>query len=696
MIAIALVLLAGLVRVLGVILRRTDLPTILNVAGQFIRPLAMWLVLVAANAWPPVWPVLLLGLFSVVFSREDEEWLLPAIIDLLTVVSSALLSLPPLETNQIVVLAVLLPLSAFTLDWTTENLLAQERVRRLYRNSAVLILLTGLPVAGLLLFNPGALRNGVKLLSGRFEYLIPIDNSTEPPYIPSLGDHVIVVDSDDGRGLSLVEGTQWAPYLEWQLSNPSVTGNPYDLVATVTFVHPDSGEQHTTPMFYNGGEAWHFRFTATLPGDWHYTTQSDDPDLDGYEGQVDIEANPGVAGFVTNYGNKWGRTGLNEAFIPQFVMISGPQGYYNNDQEIELLIQTFFDEHGFNGVHTPVFCRWFDINQPDCDKINAAGPNPDPQTFEALEALITRVHAAGGVVHIWMWGDDARSQNPKRWGINGTVDQRLQRYIAARLGPLPGWTMGYGFDLHEWVNGKQLTVWHDYMHAHFGWPHYLGARASKNQLNQLSEAMDYSAYEQHKPDYEKYVETIEARPNKPSFSEDRFRIRDEGNAKDYNIAETRRGLWHSAMAGGIANIWGNLLGAASGANEGETSSAPYPRPEWIQTYSRFFEDRFTQDLVRCNELTDGVCLMRPTQQHFLFYTENTDSLQLDLSDMDQSQPVIAVDTLLPYQEIVIGSLSPTDQSWSAPYTSDWAIAIGDFGNSSVVLDQKVFLPMIES
>ena len=56
-------------------------------------------------------------------------------------------------------------------------------------------------------------------------------------------------------------------------------------------------------------------------------------------------------------------------------------------------------------------------------------------------------------MHLWTWGDEQRHMTPARWGINGNVDRATpERYIAARLGPLPGWTMGYGFDLDEWVN----------------------------------------------------------------------------------------------------------------------------------------------------------------------------------------------------------------------------------------------------
>ena len=117
--------------------------------------------------------------------------------------------------------------------------------------------------------------------------------------------------------------------------------------------------------------------------------------------------------------------------------------------------------------------------------------------------------------------------------------------------------MSYGFDLWEWVDGKQLDEWHRHLHQHFGWPHLLGGRWEKNQLSQATEALDYSSYEQHRPDYRKYVELIEKRPAKPSFAEDRFRVREPSPYpdKDYTLDMTRRGLWHSTMAGSVANIW---------------------------------------------------------------------------------------------------------------------------------------------
>lgn len=474
-------------------------------------------------------------------------------------------------------------------------------------------------------------------------------------------------------------GTQWSPFIEWSLKNPTYAGNPFDLLATATFAHKETGEKRVTEMFYHGNNIWKFRFTATRPGKWTFTTASSDSDLDGKKGMLSVKPNPKGIGFVTGSGNKWcrqvGIDGSLEAFVPQFVMYDNPSVYHQRPDIIDADIKTFMVEHGFDGFHTVVCCRWFDINQERSTGINDKDPNPDPRTFEALELLITKVHAARGVVHIWAWGDESRRQTPIKWSINGKADRRLQRYIAARLGPIPGWTMGYGYDLWEWVKGEELSSWHEFMHKHLGWRHMLGARSWTNSLKQLSEAMDYSSYEQHRPDYEKHVETIEKRPDKPSFSEDRFRIR--GRGKDYTMQETRRGLWHATMAGGVANIWGNLK---TGRRPGG-GSLIYPRPEWIKTYSVFFKNRFLIDMPRDNSITDGVCLKRPDNMHYVFYKEDATSIEMELSKMKGAQPAVAVDTSKPYGEIDLGKLTPKKHTWRTPYKSDWAIAVDDFSEA---------------
>jgi hypothetical protein len=483
-------------------------------------------------------------------------------------------------------------------------------------------------------------------------------------------------------------GTQWSPFIEWALRNESIKGNPFDVSAAATFTHVESGAQRTTPMFFAGGKSWKFRFTGTHPGRWDFTTGSTDPELDGRSGTVTIRSNDDAYGFVTHVGNKWARPfgsdGTPRGLVPQFVMYGHPGTFYGKPDRVDADIRTFIGEHGFTGFHVPVFCRWFDIEHDRANEIPSNDPGPDPRTFEALEMLITKVHAAGGVVHLWEWGDESRRQTPRKWGINGTIDKRLQRYIAARLGPLPGWTMGYGFDLDEWVNEKQLGEWRAHMHKHMGWPHMLGGRhGDPNRGLDHSSAvswnrrLDYSSFEHHRPNFDVYRASLQAVPGQPAFSEDRFRIRQskQYRDKDYDEDMTRRGLWHSTMAGGVANIWGRLDNDLA-INKGGGASLPYEHPEWIRTWADFFKKRFTLDAEPALELTNGHCLKRRTGEHFVFYREDTNSIQMDLSRMNGDRPAIAVDTLRRYREISLGRLSTKNQTWSAPYKSDWAIAVG--------------------
>jgi len=460
----------------------------------------------------------------------------------------------------------------------------------------------------------------------------------------------------------------WEP-MTWDFQNPSCSGNPFDLVAEATFTHASSGRTIQTELFYDGGKIWKLRFTGTHVGRWSFNTESTDPELDGLEGEIRVSPNPGVPGFLTNYGSKWGRLGIDQAFVPQYVMYCDLPSFCDNPDRIDADIQTFLVEHGFNGFHIAVLCRWFDFDKLRSHEIASSSPNPDPRTFEAIELLLQKVHAAGGVVHIWAWGDEQRRMTPRKWGLNGKVDRRLQRYICSRLGPLPGWSMGYGWDLQEWAKEKDLRMWHEYMHRHLGWFHFLGGRAP--DLTQICDGLDYSSYQQHRPDYDIYVKAIEQYPTKPTFLEDRFRVR-KGvyPKKDYDFDMTRRGLWHSTMAGGAANIWGNLLDPRS-----DGMSHPYPNKKQILTWSRFWRARFRKELVRDNNLTDGVCLKVPGEL-LIFYKEDTDSIEMNLSELSDRVRGIAVNACQSYEEIDIKGLqAKPGQTFKALRRSDWAVAV---------------------
>ena len=398
---------------------------------------------------------------------------------------------------------------------------------------------------------------------------------------------------------------------------------------------------------------------------------------------------PSDRGELTHFGNKWGWAGTGEVFVPQLVMYATPPNFYGNPGKVDADVRLYLDTYGFNGFHVFVSCRWFDIGEPDCREAEGTDPELDPRTFEALEMLIRKTYAATGMVHLWMWGDEERGQTPSArddWeGLDGPVARKVEAAIAERLGPLPGWTLGYGFDLDEWVEASEIHAWRDRMHRLLPGFRFMGGRPQgpNNGRNHeryaaWNRGLDYASYEHHKPSYAVYVDALESNPDKPVMSEDRFRVLPSSDRKHYSPREIRRGLYHSTFAGGVANIWGHLKDGGSH----ELGSAPFPNRGQIRTYFELVRGRFLEPMKRCsaaktNPSRRSLCL-GDAGEHYLFYRENTDRVDLDLKNAVSALPVVAVDTTKPYEELELGNYAPGRHEWRAPHRSDWAIAAGAF------------------
>ncbi len=484
-----------------------------------------------------------------------------------------------------------------------------------------------------------------------------------------------------GNDLGKQTTTQWAPFVEWSLENPDWQGNPFDVVAWATIKHAESKETRRTQMFFAGDKTWKFRFTGTRVGNWTFTTSSSDRPLDGHRGTILVKPNPNpsLRGFITHKGNRFAKQVSSpddlEGFLPNTYMnqkhFGNPEGSGWIDITPTLTdpkkLHAYMDEveaHGCNGVFMHVNNQWFKAHVPSYNQ--HMSENPDFETFSALEKAIVAAHARGLYIHIWAWGDQARKWTPVGvGGINGQPDRRLQRYIAARLGPLPGWVMGYGFDLQEWASEKQLETWADYLHEHMGWRHMLWGRGRSNPE---LDAVSYSGYDVR--DYKQIVKDLNSDLTRPHLYEERHTYL---RNKDLSMEGTRQFRWHMAMAGGMMGFWGHY----------PKRYKAYPEPQQLKTHNIFWnkKGRFRLDLKIANELSDGYALKTPNNRHFIFYKEETERIQLNLSSMPAPQKAIAVDAKLGYKEIELGMLQPKMQTVQLPHQSDWAIAVGGFGKS---------------
>jgi len=491
----------------------------------------------------------------------------------------------------------------------------------------------------------------------------------------------------DNESLRIWECADWrSPVLEY-------TGNPFDVTATATFRHWESGVQRSTEMYYAGGGRWKFRFPATRAGYWTHHTTSDLPGLNGHSGGIEVHNEHGEAakGFLTHVGNKYAIQVRDETDLHGYLFnvymsrVKHPaylEEFGSDRAEVKKKALAYLADaraNGFEIIFVHVNNNWFKFGVRQHNEHDSI--NPDPLAFEVLETIIQTVHQAGGRVHIWAWGDESRKWTPLGvpGGVNGPADRRLQRYIAARLGPLPGWTMGYGFDLHEWTNEAQLNAWAEYLHEHMGWQHLLCARGHR-----LRGPYNINAYDgfgrnvplattQHGPlSFQEIVDDLNSDVTRPHLYEERHSYKREGFNLDMD--GTRRLLWWEAMAGGMGGFFGFY----------PNSPHPYPNPEQLRMHYDFWHkgERFLLDMQPANELVaDGCALWSPSTESGVLYTEAKKIIDLRLPPTAKPQRIVAFDTKREISERnrIVASLPPggREVSFDTPHQSDWVCAVGD-------------------
>ena len=481
---------------------------------------------------------------------------------------------------------------------------------------------------------------------------------------------------------------------EWSIVNNSFSGNPFDLVAKVRFVHVSGKHKHETEMFYAGDSIWKYRFTGTALGKWTYKTESVDPELDGITGTVVVKenSNPDIKGFLTHVGNQyaiwsgnqpelsayWFNVYMDGVKFPSSVGGLNKKAYhespffnYRSTTHIKDYIQATKNV-GFDIIfiipgHPHVWTDGTTVGN---------GKNPRLETFDILDSLIIIAHNQGSLIHLWMWGDQQREATPipLEGGINGLVDQRLQRYLAARLGPLPAWSMGYGFDLHEWTNTDELNKWASFMHEHMGWDHLLSARGyiikGKNNIN------SYDGYGRKVPltssnagpaNFLEVLENMQSDTSMPHFYEERHIYLRKGHNLDMD--GTRQLIWWNMMAGGMGCWFGFF------DNSPYNEAKPYPNPEQIITAKRFWNNHFILGMKSIYH-TDTPMLISPDEKKLIIYQEETDKVNLDFTKLQGKVfQAVAIDTKKEYKEIKLKGLKTSGKIWEAPYASDWVVII---------------------
>jgi len=477
----------------------------------------------------------------------------------------------------------------------------------------------------------------------------------------------------------------WSPFAEWSYENASWEGNPFDLQARADF--SDGRSPH---LFYDGDATWKLRYMCTEVGVFSFVTASDDPELDGLSGTVVCEDNPGAPGLLVAGGTGNGKfyvRGWEKSIVPAWCMMPdisrNSTGEPTAESVIDEWIANNIDETGFLGAHNfgPANI-WYDW---DCDGTRAGctSEEPDPRTFRAYEDLMIKLYGHGAFVHIWLFWDCARDKCD-RYHDDTALQERMRHYLADRWGAVPNWMIGEGFDNFEDDDTAFADKWYHDISDRLAWPHFIGMRSYHNSYDMICTECNYLSWENVEMTYDRWVSSYDT-ADRPSFEEDRYRVRDEGRPKDIPPDRLdmmlRDYLWPQVMSGGVGAVYGYLIGAP----DHYSLTEGYPA-EWnaaIQAWHDFWyasgadpAHRFLGDMERCNDLTSGrgLCVRG---RAYVFYAEATTSITFDLSGLSAAGPAVAMDTWTG-EMVDLGTLGPADTAFTAPHESDWVVAVGEF------------------
>ncbi|UCG47829.1 MAG: DUF5060 domain-containing protein [Phycisphaerales bacterium] len=545
--------------------------------------------------------------------------------------------------------------------------------------------------------------------------------------------------------------------LEWEIENSDCpVSNPYDLVAKVVFTH-EGGRTRQIEMFYAGKDTWKFRFCGSRLGKWSFRTVCDgsagthnDSSLHNHIGRITVseQTNQAIKGFLSHKGNKFAIMDRDETDLKPYVyqVYMNQQDFeqqYNHSSRIwddpvnrRHLVADYWNDtvdNGFRIYFVGIFYSWFKKGALDRNMVGLSDvAAPDPDVFDALEYAIRYAHERGGRTHIWAWGDQDRKQtaNLLPGGVLGDDHKRLMRYMAARLGPLPGWAMNFGFDTIELPDPESMTSeWADYLNERMGWRHMLCARGWNNSAFGINSYAGFGGgYEltttKNGPSgYEEIRDDLDGDSSKPHLYEERHTYsrfkyvapgscREPGDGPDqYGMADgyacwpiklsdveqarlnedgSRRLIWREQMAGGMGGFFGHFSVRFNSFGPFSDNCGCGYHPESLKRAFRCFrdfwaKDRFTFDMApdagRVRGRT-GYCLRTQDYRRFVFFIEDAGAVEIDLGGMPGSRQVVAVDAKKQYNEINKGTVTAGWRTIDFGYTSDWAVAVGDFGDKT--------------
>lgn len=379
-----------------------------------------------------------------------------------------------------------------------------------------------------------------------------------------------------------VDVAKWKRF-EVSYTNSSFSGNPFDLEFSGTFTHTLSKRKITQLGFYAGNNTWKLYFMPDATGEWTYTTNSADPDLDGMAGSLNcITSN--LPGKLVPQDNRWKLTESNKYDIP--IMIPTRQWFKstNTQDGIGDFINWAKNTVGARIIGTTLV--YFTHEQAASPYIKGKeGEEFNIAMWDRINSHLDAMRDSGIGFYIMFYSDDLESPNLYGITAQSAAELRLLRYAVARFSAYPMIIWDTGIDIAEARTNTWIDWFANWFNTNDPYQHPVSSRTGggsggKNPANATytSDGADTL------PSHTTYVNTWK-NTGIPSIFTDRWR--EDGTRGGFDQTKIRRAVWEMGLVGGTGLY---ISGNDNGGYLTDTYAADFKAAPEVGHAAKFFRN----------------------------------------------------------------------------------------------------------
>jgi hypothetical protein len=258
---------------------------------------------------------------------------------------------------------------------------------------------------------------------------------------------------------------KWGRF-ELALKGPK-DGNPF-LEVTLSARLKNNQRELEVQGFYDGEGTYRIRFMPDTVGRWSYITSSNQKELDGKTGILEVtDPSP------KNHGPVRVRNKYHFAYAdgtPYFPIGTTCYAWIHLGDEIEKQTLTTLKTAPFNKVRMCIFPKWYAYNKLEPPRYPFVGEAPqkwdfarfNPEFFHHLEQRILDLGKLGIEADLILF----HPYDTGHWGFDrmpAEADDRYLKYVVARLSSFRNvwWSLANEFDF---MKEKKLEDWERYLH----------------------------------------------------------------------------------------------------------------------------------------------------------------------------------------------------------------------------------------